>query len=489
LSLDAAEAVANPAGLLDLFGSLERLVEHSLLRQEEGLEGEPRFVMLETIREFGLELLESAQEANAVRSQHMAYYLALAETAEPLLRTRGQLAWLDRLETEHDNLRLALDWALVHDPRAAVTLAADLAWFWHYRGYISEGRSWLERALALEPTTSSPKRTLALLGASALAGIQADMNRTQELATEALTAAQRDGDRSSQAFARMHLGIVAGHHGTDQDAQTILENAQLLAAQAGDRWTEALCYMNLSGTPWNQGDYQCATSLLEAGLAAAKDSGDEWLITVAGSMLGLLAIDQEDYGRAIALLEQSLARQRVIQDRIGDASSLLWLGMARRYHGDVDQAEEHLHDALASAHRLGDPFHTAASLVALGEVAIARGDALRAIEYCRDALRTATSAQFDPSWQLIGLGAAFVAASEAEAGVRLLAAEARTREQSQGALSPGMQRDVDAAMRLARSCLGQDGFDAAWAKGQTMSMEDIIADALSTAEGLIHSGT
>ena len=487
-TLDMAESVTNPDGELDVFAGLERLIEHSLIRQEAGTTNEPRFVMLETIREYGVERLEAAEEAAPIRCQHAASYRALAEAAGPMLRRRGQLPWMDRLEAEHDNLRAVLDWTLIHDSNAAVSLVADLAMFWHHRGFISEGRSWLERALALVSPIASPKRTPALLGAAALANTQMDWERSEELATEALVVAEDVGDLASQAYARMLLGLAARSREDESGAQQLLQGAQLLASQAGDRWTEALCYLNLALTPWNHGDYRDVATLLEAGLAAAEDSGDEWVITIARSMLGLLATDQEDQDWAIALLEQSLARQRVIHDRIGGWSSLLWLGLALRYQGDLDRAEEHLNEALASARHLGDAYHIASSLVALGEVAIRRGNTARAVEYCRDALQTATSAGLDPTWPLRGLGMALVAADRLDYGVRLLAADALVRGRSQEILSPPMQRDLDATAALARSSLGGDSFDAAWSIGQATPLTELISDALAVTNNFLTKG-
>ncbi len=139
-SFEAIEAVTNPEGELDVFGGLERLLEHSLLRQEEGLKGEPRFTMLETIREYGLEQLKALADADAARRMHFEYFLTLAETAEPELSGPDQGVWLDRLEIEHDNVRAALDWGVErNEAEVALRLAAGLWRFWLVRGHFTEG--------------------------------------------------------------------------------------------------------------------------------------------------------------------------------------------------------------------------------------------------------------------------------------------------------------------------------------------------------------
>ena len=144
-SFEAVEAIANPDGGLDVFSGLERLVEHSLVRQAEGTEGEPRFTMLETIREYGLEQLEISGEALKTRRQHADLFLMLGEEAEPYLTGHEQQRWLERLDAEHDNIRLALAWTAEHDPETALRIAGALWRFWWYRGHPGEGRGILDR--------------------------------------------------------------------------------------------------------------------------------------------------------------------------------------------------------------------------------------------------------------------------------------------------------------------------------------------------------
>ena len=487
-TLEAVEAVTSPGENRNGLGALERLDVHSLLRQVVGKDGERRAVMLETIREFALEQLEASGEGEAVLRQHATYFRDVAAIAEPKLRSQEQLLWLARLEADHDNLRVSLEWAVAHDADAALALAGDLAWFWHYRGFISEGRTWLDRTLTLTSGTSSPDRTAALLGAAALAAVQSDIAHSERLATEALRAAQYAGDRASDAYARLLLGLAARDRGDTEVAQQLLEDARSVAVEAGDRWTEAQSCLNLSGTPWNRGDYEETAALLEAALSAAEAAGDAWLITVARSVRGLLAADQGDHARAIALLEQAVAQQRVNQDPVGAESSLLWLGTALRQCGDLDRAEVHLAEALDTARALGDAWHVAASLAALGEVALARGDARLALDHVRDALRTTASAHLTQSWQVRLLATALLAVGRAADGTRLFGAEAFTRERSGEQLTPSDERDYAVALRRARQALGEAGFDAAWAAGQGISLEQAIADALATADDAIGVG-
>ena len=148
-TLEAIEAVCDAKGDLpvDTLDGVSSLLDKSLLRQEEGLKGEPRFVMLETIHEYAREMLEASGEAEEVRRLHAEYFLALAEGAEPELTGPDQLACLERLEAEHDNMRAALNWSLEKEPETAFRLAGMLARFWEIRSDFSEGSRWLEAAL------------------------------------------------------------------------------------------------------------------------------------------------------------------------------------------------------------------------------------------------------------------------------------------------------------------------------------------------------
>ena len=188
-TLEAIEAVCDAEGDLpvDAFEGVSSLLDKSLLGQEEGSNGEPRFVMLETIHEFAREKLEESGEAEEIKRAHAEYFLTLAEEAYPELKGPDQLEWLERLEAEHDNMRAALSWALERkEAEVALRLGGALWWFWAMRGYHSEGRRWLEEALAIDGRGSPVSRAMALAGAGWLASQQGDLDRAQEACEEGL---------------------------------------------------------------------------------------------------------------------------------------------------------------------------------------------------------------------------------------------------------------------------------------------------------------
>src|SRR5829696_5077666 len=209
-TLEAAEEVCDPEGNLDVLEVVGSLLEKSLLRREQGADGEPRFVMLETVHEYAREKLEESGEAEEVKRRHAEYFVALAEEAHPELKGQDQLEWLQRLEAEHDNTRAALTWALRQEKvELGLRLAGALQRFWWTRGYDSEGRRWLEGALAMDGRGSVESRAMALAGVGALASHQGDFDRAEEALVEGLELLV--GEETERSEVKLHLLLTLGH--------------------------------------------------------------------------------------------------------------------------------------------------------------------------------------------------------------------------------------------------------------------------------------
>jgi predicted ATPase/class 3 adenylate cyclase len=210
-TLEAIEAICDAEGDLpvDVLDGVSSLVDKSLLRQEEEEGGEPRFVMLETIYEYAREKLENSGEAETIKRAHAEYFLALAEKAEPKLTTAEQGAWLERLETEHDNLRAALSWSLGRkDQELALRLGGALWRFWFLRSHLSEGLQWLGEVLSLRGGFTA-LRAKALNGAGDLVWSQGNYDRAKELYEESLALSRQLGDKRGIA-ARARKSRICG---------------------------------------------------------------------------------------------------------------------------------------------------------------------------------------------------------------------------------------------------------------------------------------
>jgi non-specific serine/threonine protein kinase len=353
-TLDAAEAIAgqgHAAPRLPVLDLIASLVDKSLLRRLDAGEGEPRFGMLATIREYGLERLAAGAEAEAARAAHAAYFLALAEQAEPALIGPEQGVWLARVETEHDNLRLALAWLRDHGgSENFLRLAGALSGFWEIRGHLSEGQQWLAGALARRGEASASVTARALRGAGVIAREQGDYAAAAALGEEALVLFRELGDTLGTARTAHLLGDTASDVGDYARAAAMLEEGLALFEALGDASSMANMLNDLGVVARRQREFDLAANLFTASLAKARVAGNELGIARTLSNLGHVAADQHDYPRAIALYRESLELQAEVGDIRGIAWSLeripalpvawQWPEQAARLFGAADAARD-----------------------------------------------------------------------------------------------------------------------------------------------------
>ncbi|HEX5504771.1 MAG TPA: tetratricopeptide repeat protein, partial [Thermomicrobiales bacterium] len=428
--------------LMAHFSLLAALVDQGLVRAEGGGEdGEPRFAMLETIREYAAERLAASGEEAAARARHLDYFMALAEEAAPRLTGPDQAAWLDRLEREHANFRAALGWAL--DSGAAETglrLAGALHWFWYTRGYFAEGRGWLERALAAPGAAPDGARARALTGAGMLAWRQGDHAPAEARLREAATFCQARGDGAGNAYALHYLAHVLEARGAYAPATRLLEESLARYRAAGDRWGLAQTLNCLGAAYHRAGDDARATPLLEEALALGRADGDQDDTANALRLLGLVAYGRGDDDAAAALLEESLASFRAVGDRRGIALTLESLGAMALRRGEADRATALYRESLAVCRASGDTPGIATDLDDLAAVAESRDQHARAarLRGAADAARAT-------------IGAARPAPGRAAAG--------------------------------ARAALGEAAWAAAFAAGRALPLAEVIAYALETDGG------
>src|SRR5215207_8382269 len=236
-TLEAIEAICDAERDLpvEAFDGISSLLDKSLLRQEEGPNGEPRFVLLEIVHEFAREKLQESAEAEQIKRVHAQYFLTLAEEAYPELKGANQLDWLERLEAEHDNMRAALSWALQRkEAEVALRLGGALWWFWSMRGYYSEGRRWLEEALAMDGRGSPEVRAMALAGVGQLALDQGELDRAKEACEEGLQLLAHEGrEAASEAklILLVWLGFVAWGREEYGQAKELFEEGLALSRE------------------------------------------------------------------------------------------------------------------------------------------------------------------------------------------------------------------------------------------------------------------
>jgi non-specific serine/threonine protein kinase len=294
----------------DVLDGLASLVDKSLLRHLDGGEDEPRFWMLETIREYGLERLAAAGEEEETRRRHAAWYLALAEELWPTLQRRlDATPALNRLAREHDNLRAALAWLdSTGDGEALLRLAGAIFGFWYLHGHLREGLSWLERALMHGDDTPTAVRARALLGAGMLAHYAADDARAVPLLEESLALYRTIADPWGLAFTLTILGIVAEDAGDYERAAERLTESRVHARTADDPAETGLVLFHLGIVAWGQGDRERAGGLLNEALAVQRAAGDlAYGAAESLAFLGLFACEQGDFPRSVDLQRESLS--------------------------------------------------------------------------------------------------------------------------------------------------------------------------------------
>ncbi len=372
-SAEATQGLYADAGTeTNVCACLSHLVDKSLVLAETR-KPQTRFRLLETVRQYGQAKLNESGESQSIRDRHLEFFLKLAEATEPQLHSTQQTQWLDRLEEEHDNFRAALEWSLGQEqPEKGLRLAGALGRFWEMRNYLSEGRHWLEQALARSDMTSIRTRAKALTGAGGLAWRQGDFKQAILCHEEASRSWREVGDKQSLAISINSLGLVAHTQGDYQKALTLFEESLALRREVNDQWGIAASLQNLGLVAYARGDYARARSFYEESLSLRKEVGDRRGIAALYHNLGEIARLQQEPERARSLLEESLAIARELGDRQGIANSLQLLGNILGYQ-DLAKARSLFEESLAIHRELGNKPNVASALNNLSLVVKALG--------------------------------------------------------------------------------------------------------------------
>jgi predicted ATPase len=334
-TLEAAEAIYGEA----LLETMASLVDKSLVRQEESAEIEPRFSMLETIREYAMERLEENGEIAEIRRSHAAFYLSLVEAAEPELSGPGQVEWFKRLEAEHDNLRASLRWSLQSDSGETALRMERVLWrFWEVHGHVGEGLQWIEEALAAGKDVPADLRAAAFYGGSRLTWLRGNYAQTQRWAEESLRLWSELGSKTGIAQASHALAIISGMLGQDEESQMYYEQSLALWRELGNKANVARVLNSLGIVARTRGEYERARELFTEGLALSQELGNKRSISTLLTNLGYVAHRQGDYERARSLFVESLAVRVELDHRAGMVESLVGLAGVAAGTGQAEKA-------------------------------------------------------------------------------------------------------------------------------------------------------
>jgi predicted ATPase/DNA-binding winged helix-turn-helix (wHTH) protein len=443
-NLEGVEAVCDTKGDLDLdlLDGMGSMVDKSLVLQVPATAGEPRFAMLETIREYAREKLEVSGEEAATKRAHAAYCLVLAEEAPAEQAGAQSAGQMEHFIPEHGNFRAALEWLTdTGDAEWGLRLGAALFRFWETREYLTEGRTRLGKLLRLPRAAAPTKfRARALFAAGVLAGAQGDYAAAGELIGESLDIARQLDDGQGVAVSLNGLAVLA------QD----------------------------------RGDIAAAHALFEESLAVWRELGDSKDVARALSNLANVATLQGDHARASSLYEECLAIFQGLGDRTGVAWSLNSQGDVARDRGHAPAARELYGRGLAIFRELGDRWGIAGTLADLGSMAREERDFSAAHSLYRESLKIFQELEHKRGIArlLECFACAAAAQSHSERALRLAGAAAGLRQKIGAPLTPAEKAKLEANLKCTRPGLSETSNTAAWLEGWELPVERAIEEAL-----------
>ncbi len=518
-TLEAAEAICIcQGGKPDVLDLLTRLVDKSLVVVNE-YEGMGRYRLLETVRQYGQDRLLEQGEADAVRERHRAFFLALGEEAGPHLRGPEQLQWLNRLEAEHDNLRVALEWSQGGaDPQLGLRMAVAIWPLWRMRGHFEEGRNWLEATLAPTGAIRTNTRAYALRAAGTLAPDQGDTVTARARFEESISISRELNDQQGVADSLLALGHLPLIESDGAAAAAVFEDTLSISQAIGYGWGIAESLHLLGHAAQIRGEHTNAGALFKESVAKFRELGNKWSSAHPLTDVGREALRQGNYVDARSVFEEALTIFRELRSKSGIAMALGDLGDVAAAEGDYVTAASRFEESLVLFRELGAKRAIANALNAQAEITLHQGHYPEVRTLIDEAMKLSkdldrqemarslrifgglahrqdeferAKALFKESLTLsraagnkraiikclVGLAGIGVQRQPAS-GSRLLGAAESLRKQL-GAPLPAMYHyEYERTVSALRTILGEEAFAVAWAEGQAMTLEQAVEFAL-----------
>jgi predicted ATPase/class 3 adenylate cyclase len=437
--LESAGAICNSDSELDVYLGVEKLLENNLLRQADSVSDEPRFDMLQTIRDYAGEKLTVAGEQDDLRRAHGLHFSQQAELMGLHVYGAEAVSWLERIDEEHDNFRAALVWALSipEGLPAAVQICMGLFWFWYRYGHFHEGREWCERTEAVARQASIPElHSMALAFAGMMAMWEGDLHIAVERMEQGMRLRQGFKDDAGYAISQMSYGIVLLNQGRDVEAYPNLVESAELFDQSGNDWYKATALVHLANVALGLGDFEQARARLDQAMPMVNEIGDAWQVAFALNNYGEIARAQGDYATAEEYYLQTDEQYREA-DALGDQARMVHTAAYLALHkGDYEGARERFTQSLTHFLELGNK---------------------RGIAEC-----------------LAGLAAVAADLGQDEWAVPLLAAAQGLLTSFGAAWWPADRVEVDRIRTNLQYRLGEEKYQELWDLGEAMSMEKAI---------------
>jgi predicted ATPase/DNA-binding CsgD family transcriptional regulator len=480
-TLEAVETICGTSGdeTAQVIDAVASLIDKSMLQQIEQKGEEPRLIMLETIREYGLECLNFSEGEESTPQKHAAYYLALAERADSELVGPRQTVWLEQLEREHDNLRAALYWSISQNKteqhmEIALRLGGALRRFWQMHGHLKEGQTFLEQALAASEgvEVSKQARAKALIAAGTLASVLTDYTRAEVWCQQSLVLFRELGDQSGIALSLYLLGVVPWMRGDFVAARSLTEEALALFREMGVKERVAWSLATLGILDTQEGKYTSASTLLEESLSIHRELGDQR--GIASTLVRLAQVhivSQGDQLAARSLLDEGLALYSELGDKDGIAYTYSLSGWLALSQGDTTTAYSLLEESIRIYREIGNRRNIAESLALLAKVDAADAKTTTAYALFEESL--ALARELNHKWLIASCleGLAGVVSTQGyyRWAAQLWGAAESVREIIDIPIPPVERAHYERAVASARTQSGEESFANAWRQGRTMT--------------------
>jgi tetratricopeptide (TPR) repeat protein len=456
------------------------LEKFKLVKGLEGTHG--RFVMPDALRGFAFRQMEEHGELEAVQRQYANYFLSAMESLEKQMIGAHQKTALDRVAQEFDNVRAVLAWAIEEQaPEPALRIVGALRQFWWIRGFLSEGRDYLEKALELDPKHDQLYHAKALLVLGLIATLQGDYGEAKQFEQESLLIFRRWDDIQGESDALNFRGNACYRLGEFDESLQCYEESLVLRRMVGDKHSIAGSLSNLGNVRHALGNYEQALHYHKESLAIRQELGDRWGISVSLNNLGHVAEGMQDFAEAHIYHQKSLAIRRELDDKFGIAMSLVNLGTVALRIKDFTFAKQIFDEGLALGRDIGDLFVECLALVSLGHIKYVQKEVTEALTLLREAIQL-NSENFSKS---IGVEIACVLflifadqPHRQPQAARLAGTLDKILEEAPNIINPITVRRHKQALSDLRQSLDEPLFLHEWHNGRKLSLEITLDEFL-----------
>ena len=478
-TLDTTEEVCSRDGIetYDVLDFLTQLVNKSLVVvMEHSQSGETRYRMLETIRQYAREKLLEVGGGEIIRDRHLAYFVKLAVQAEPELHYSNQVFWLNKLDDEIDNFRMAIEWALINDVEAGLRIAATPWRFWLGRGYFQEVGAWLQSLLEQYKTTDA-LHAQALAIQSSCIFRQGNFPEAVRLAKQSVEMARTVSDQRTEALSLAFLGVTLAIQGNMAEGVSLLEQALAIYRSLGDKIGQA------GTTEWlsaNNKDMERALAYAQESLALAREMGDLSGLVPRLCMLARLTFWNGDFTSPSAWLEEALSISRQLNDRNAEAYTVSTYGNFAYWQGNYPQAIAYHEEAIKLSEKIGDHYESLWAKVNLAYAVLRQGDIQKARALFEDNIQSTQKANLTIAlvYTVEGIASLYANQAHSERAAQLFSWADSMRDQFGDHRPPIEQASVEKDLAVIHAQLDDQTFERLWNEGRILTLEQAIALAL-----------